>query len=164
MSQFVSQTPPYVQQAYQVMYLTIGGNLQTEVDSIDVTTTDGGEDIKTLVRGLAGRVGGAAMTTINFSGSVPYLPTDTGGAGFDSGGMTQVGPNGAGQLDQTMLTNLNTNSATPVNMLLTIGNPAAQQYQFSGQINSGKFSSTVGKRMQYSFSATGQFSIWAPPP
>ena len=37
---------PYVQQRYQVMYLTIGNNLQTEVDSVDLATTDGGEDIR----------------------------------------------------------------------------------------------------------------------
>ena len=157
----MANTPPYVQQAYQVAYLTIGGNLMTEVDSVDISTTDGGEDIKTLVRGLAGRVGGAAMTTLNFSGSVPYLPTDTGGQGFDSGGLVQTGPNGPTQLDQTMLTNLNTNSATPVSMLLTLGNPGAQFYRFSGQINSGKVSSSVGKRTQFSFSATGTFGTWS---
>jgi hypothetical protein len=156
----VDMAPPYVQQRYQVMYLTIGGNLQTEVDSADIATTDGGEDIKTLVRGLAGRVGGAAMTTLNFTGSVPYLPTDTGGAGLQSGGMLQVGPNGPVQLDQTMLTNLNANSGAPVNILLSLGNPGAQTYSFSGQINSAKYSTSVGRRTQFSFSATGTFAIW----
>ena len=55
--------------------------------------------------------------------------------------MVQVGPNGPTQLDQTMLTNLNTNGGQPVSVLLSLGNPAAQVYSFSGQINSGKFSS-----------------------
>lgn len=145
---------PYVQQRYQVQYLQVDGNLMTEVDTIDITTTDGGEDIKTLVRGLAGRTGGAAMTTLSFSGSVPYLPTDTGGAGFDSGGMVS----GKGvQLDQTMLTNLNQNGGQPVQFIVFIGNPAAQKGYFDGQINSVRTNVSVGKRITFTMNATGTF-------
>lgn len=147
----------YVLQRYQAMYLKIDDNLMTEVESLDVSTTDGGEDIATLVRGLAGRASGAAKATINFNGFVPYKPTDTGGAGLDSGGLTT----GKGlQLDETMLTNLNKNGGLPVNFILMVGSPAAQKLYFAGNINSMKFSAAVGKAARFSANATGEFSTF----
>lgn len=148
-------TSPFVQQEYQVQYMKIDGNLQTEVDTISMQMSDGGESIKTLVRGLAGRTSGASMITLNFSGSVPYRPTDTGGEGFASGGMVT----GKGfQLDQVMLTNQNQNSNLPVQFILMIGNPAAQKLYFSGFIISLKTDVAVGKRITFSASCEGSFS------
>ena len=78
---------PFSGQEYQVGYLSFDDNLNTEVVSFDIDLTDGGEDVKTLMRGYAGRVKGAAMCSLNFTGVVPYAPTDTGGVGLASGGM-----------------------------------------------------------------------------
>src|ERR1700692_4426014 len=95
----IQPTSQYVGQEFQTSYLSINDNLMTEAQTIRVTRTDGGASVETLVRDWAGRVKGAAKATISISGVVPYLPPDTGGSAFSSGGMV-VG--GGFQLDETM--------------------------------------------------------------
>lgn len=150
-------TSPYVQQEFQVLYMKIDHNLMTEVQSISISRTDGGADVETLVRDIAGRVKGAAKSTINFSGVVPYLPPDTGGNGFDSGGMVT----GKGvQLDATILSNLNQNGNLPVQFIIMLGNPAAQKLFFKGFINTINTDVAVGKQVNFSCVATGSFSTF----
>lgn len=152
---------PYVQQEFPVMYLKLDGNLMTEVQSIRVTRNDGGADIATLVRGQAGRVSGAAFTDITFSGVVPYMPPDTGGEGWESGGM--VTGKGA-QIDQTMLSNLNANfgnnGALPVQFVVSLGNPAAQKLFFSGFVHTLDTDVSVGRQISFTATARGSFSTF----
>ncbi len=158
MSTFIPDSPSYVPQEYQVLYLTVDDLLMTEVQSINVVRTDGGADVETLVRDYAGRVKGAAKADITVRGVIPYAPTDTGGQAFSSGGMV-VG--GGQQLDQTMLTGLNANSNAPVQFIVQVGSPAAQQLMFKGFIHSLTVDVSVGKQADFTFQASGQFSTFA---
>ncbi len=148
-------TSPFTPQEYQVGYLTIDDNLMTEVESIKVNRTDGGADVATLVRDYGGRLKGAAMAHITLSGVVPYMPTDTGGSAFDSGGM--VTGNGI-QLDNTMLTGLNGNSNQPIKFIVSIGQPAAQKLVFKGFISDIEVDIAVGKPVTFTAVASGSFS------
>ena len=149
---------PFSGQEYQVSYLSFDDNCpNTEVESFEVDVVDGGDDIKTLMRGYAGRVKGAAMASLNFSGALPYAPTDTGGVGMDSGGMVT----GKGvPLDQTMLTNYNTNNDLPVKFIMALGFPHVQQLVFKGNITNLKYSSAVGRPTTFTGTATGTFNVW----
>lgn len=159
MPTFIPDSPAYVPQEYQIMYLSIDGNLMTEVQSINVVRTDGGADVETLVRDYAGRVKGAAKADITVKGVIPYKPGDTAGAGFSSGGMV-TGP--GIQLDQTMLTGANDPSQAnkPVSFLVQIGFPQAQQMLFQGYIHSFTVDVSVGKQADFTFQASGQFSVF----
>lgn len=148
---------PYVGQEFTCSYLSINDNLMTEVQSIRVTRTDGGSDVETLVRDYAGRVKGAAKATINISGVVPYLPPDTGGAAFASGGMVA---GGGVQLDATMLTSLNQNGNQPIKFVVAVGQPAAQQLVFKGYISEVVVDTAVGKQTNFSLTASGTFALF----
>lgn len=158
MPTFIPDSPAYVPQEYQILYLSVDGNLLTEIQSINVVRTDGGADVETLVRDYAGRVKGAAKADITVRGVIPYMPTDTGGQAFSSGGMVT----GAGiQLDQTILTGINQNANKPVSFLVQIGaNPAAQQMLFQGFIHNLTIDVSVGKQADFTFQASGQFSVF----
>ncbi len=159
---FIPDSPAFTPQEYQCLYLSIGANLQTEVQSINVVRTDGGADVETLARDYAGRVKGAAKAMISVKGVIPYEPTDTGGEGFSSGGML-VGAapgTGAAQLDQTILTGLNGYSNQPVSFIVQIGNPAAQQLVFKGFISELTVDTAVGKQADFSFKASGAFALF----
>lgn len=157
MTTFIPDSQSYVPQEYQVLYLTVNDALLTEVQSINVVRTDGGADVETLVRDYAGRVKGAAKADITVRGVIPYMPDDTGGQGFSAGGMT-VG--GGQQLDATMLTGLNQNSFQPVKFIIQVGSPAAQQLIFKGFIHNFTVDSAVGKQADFTFQASGQFSLF----
>lgn len=157
MPTFIPDAPAYVPQEYQIMYLSVDGNLLTEVQSINVVRTDGGADVETLVRDYAGRVKGAAKADITVRGVIPYEPTDTGGAGFSSGGMVT---GGGQQFDSVMLTGANGNSNKPVSFLVQLGFPAAQQLLFQGFIHSLTVDTAVGKQADFTFQASGQFSLF----
>jgi hypothetical protein len=153
-------------QDYQLMYLTFGDSNtpSTEIESFDIDLTDGGEDVKTLVKGYAGRCGGAAMCTLNFSGAVPYMPKDSAGVGTENAGMTvsQSAGNLSGvTLEHTMLSPLNTTGNTPITFVAQIGKTKAQQLLFKGQIGTLKFSTGVGKAATFSGTATGTFSVFS---
>ena len=150
------QTPPFVAQEFQVLFMKIGNQQQSFIQSIDITRTDGGADIKTLALGWAGRVQGAAMASISCSGVVPYSPDN--GGGFSTPGMNLANGN---QLDQTMLTGWNTNSNLPVQFIVSIGQPAAQKCSFTGYISEIKTSVSVGNQISYSFVASGSFSVFS---
>lgn len=158
MPSFIPDSASYVPQEFQVLYLQVNGNLMSEVQSINVVRTDGGADVETLVRDYAGRVKGAAKADITVRGVIPYAPTDTGGQAFSSGGMV-VG--GGQQLDQTMLTGLNANANAPVQFIVQVGSPAAQQLMFKGFIHSLTVDVSVGKQADFTFQASGQFSVFA---
>lgn len=153
---------PFSGQEYQVGYLSFDDNPNTEVESFDIDVTDGGEDVKTLMRGYAGRVKGAAMATLNFTGAIPYVPTDTGGTGMGSGGMVTGGnsANGSVPLDQTMLTNYNQNNDLPVKFTVNLGSPSVQQLVFKGNITTMKYAAAVGNVFKFSGTATGTFNVW----
>lgn len=157
MPTFIPDSPSYVPQEYQVLYLTVNDSLMTEVQSVNVVRTDGGADVETLVRDYAGRVKGAAKADITVRGVIPYQPTDTGGQAFSAGGMT-VG--GGQQLDATMLTGSNQNSNLPVKFIIQVGSPAAQQLIFKGFIHNLTIDSAVGKQADFTFQASGQFSLF----
>lgn len=148
-------TPPFLPQEFQVMFMKIGQQQQSFIQSIDISRTDGGADVETLALGYAGRVQGAAKTTINCSGIVPYAITN--GGGFSTPGMQLA--NGL-QIDQTMLTAYNGQGNIPVSFIISIGQPAAQKLTFSGYISEIKTSVSVGKQINYSFMATGSFSTF----
>jgi hypothetical protein len=152
----------FISQEWQVMYLSLGQNLMTEVEAFDLDRTDGGKDIKTLCRDYAGRSKGAAMAEFSAKGFIPYAPPDTGGVGFASGGLVVGAAPGAGstQLDATMLTSQNGYSNQPVSFAIGLGNPAVQQLVFKGFIKSIKISSAVGNGAEFSFTASGSFSIF----
>jgi hypothetical protein len=147
----------FVPQEYQVMYLTINDRQQSQVQSITVMRTDGGADVATLARDYSGRVKGAAKADITVKGVIPYKPTDETGAAFSSTGIVEGGGN---QLDQTMLTSQNTNSNQPVKFIVQVGSPAAQQLIFKGFIHTMTVDSAVGKQSDFSFQASGSFSIF----
>jgi hypothetical protein len=153
----------FIGQEFQVLYLSLGQNLMTEVQSINVMRTDGGADVETLARDWAGRVKGAAKAVISAKGVIPYAPPDTGGVGFASGGMVAGAAPGAGatQMDLTMLTSLNGYSNQPVQFTIAIGNPAVQQLVFKGFISEFTVDSAVGKQADFSFKASGQFSTFS---
>jgi hypothetical protein len=148
---------PFSGQEYSISYFSFDDNLNTELESFDVDLTDGGEDVKTLMRGYAGRVPGAAMCSGNFAGVLPYAPTDTGGVGTQSGGM--VTGNGV-TLPETMLTAFNANNNLPVKFIMQLGSPAVQQLVFKGNITSLKFGSAVGKATTFSGTLSGCFNIF----
>jgi hypothetical protein len=154
---------PFSGQEYQVGYLSFDDNPNTEVESFDIEVTDGGEDVKTLMRGYAGRVKGAAMASLNFTGSIPYAPSDTPGVGLSTTGMITGGngQNGAVPLDQTMLTNYNQNNDLPVKFTVNLGSPAVQQLVFKGNITNMRYAVAVGNVFKFSGTATGTFNIWA---
>lgn len=148
---------PNIPQEYQILYLQVDGNYLTEVQSITVNRTDGGSDVETLVRDYAGRVKGSAKADITVRGVIPYDPTDQDGEGFSSGGMitgNQV------QLDQTMLSALNQNSNKPVQFVVDIGYPHVQQLFFKGFIHGFTVDVAVGKQSNFTFTASGQFSVF----
>jgi hypothetical protein len=150
-------TSPFVPQEFQVLYLKIDDNVMTEIQSINVSRTDGGADVETLVRNYGGRVKGSAMAKISVRGVIPYQPTDTGGSGFSSGGMVT----GSGvQLDQTILTGLNGNGNLPVKFTIMIGQPAAQKLIFKGFISDITVDVATGKQADFNFNASGEFSIF----
>ena len=157
MPTFIPDSPAYVPQEYQILYLSVDGNLLTEVQSINVVRTDGGADVETLVRDYAGRVKGAAKADITVRGVIPYEPNDTGGAAFSSGGMV-TGP--GIQFDQTMLTGANQNANKPVSFLVQVGFPQAQQMLFQGFIHNMTIDVSVGKQADFTFQASGQFSTF----
>lgn len=156
----------FIPQEWQVLYCKIGGNLMTEVQSINVVRTDGGADIATLARDYAGRVKGAAKADVTLRGVIPYLPPDTGGAAFSSGGMTVGAANGGNpgvQLDQTMLVQGNQNNNAPVKFLVQVGQPAAQVLSFSGFIHTFTVDVSTGKQADWTAQASGQFSFFTAP-
>jgi hypothetical protein len=148
---------PFTPQEYQILYLSIDDNDLTEIQSINVMRTDGGQDVETLVREYGGRVKGSAKAEISVKGVIPYKPTDTGGMGFASGGM--VTGNGV-QLENTILSNLNQNSNAPVKFIVKIGQPAAQQLIFKGFIYSMTIDVSTGKQADFDFKASGQFQTF----
>lgn len=146
----------FTPQEYHVLFLTIDDNLLTEVQSINMTRTDGGADVETLVRNYGGRVKGSAKADITVRGVIPYMPTDQTGSGFASQGMVT---GGGVQLDQTMLSGLNQNSNKPVKFIIMIGNPAAQQLIFKGFIHTMTIDVATGKQADFTFSASGEFTV-----
>jgi hypothetical protein len=160
---FIPDSTSFTPQEYQVLYLQIGGNLMTEVQSITVMRTDGGADVETLARDYAGRVKGAAKANITFKGVIPYNPQDTGGIGFASGGMTAGASPGGTQsppLDLTILSSINGNNSQPVQFTIMIGSPAVQQLIFKGYISEMTVDSAVGKPADFTCKASGQFSVF----
>jgi len=163
-----SQGASYVPQEYQVLYLELGGNLMTEVQSITVMRTDGGADVATLCRDYAGRVKGAAKADVTFKGVVPFNPTDVTGPAFANGGMTigagTAGSGGAApagtQLDAAMLTSINQYGNAPVKFTILVGNPEAQQLVFLGFIHELTVDSSVGKPTDFTCRASGQFTLF----
>lgn len=148
---------PFSGQVYQVGYLAFDDNFNTEVKSFDLEVVDGGKDVETLLRGYSGRVKGAAKASLNFTGVIPYQPTDTGGVGLASGGMVT----GKGvPLDQTLLTNANTNNSQPVKFAVSIGSPAVQTLTFKGNITSLRYAAAIGDEFTFSGTATGTFSTF----
>ena len=160
---FIPDSSSFTPQEYQVLYLEVGGNLMTEVQSITVMRTDGGADVETLARDYAGRVKGAAKADITFKGVIPYSPTDTGGLGFSSGGMIAGAAPGAGatQLDQTMLTSINQYGNQPVQFTIMVGSPAVQQLVFKGFVHEMTVDAAVGKPADFTCRASGQFSVFS---
>jgi hypothetical protein len=149
-------SPPYVGQKYQPSFIAVDNNFLTEVQSITLNRVDGGETVKTIMRGWAGIVTGAAMTTGTMKGAVPYQPTDVTGPGFANQGMIT----GKGyQLDATMLTQMNQNGNTPLTFLIAIGQPAAQQLVFKGFIRSVDMDYTVGGQINFSCNFEGNFTL-----
>jgi hypothetical protein len=156
----VTVNSPFQGLVYKLGYVAFDGNVNDQIESFDIDVVDGGEDVKTLMRGWAGRLQGAAMATLNFSGVIPAATNDVGGAGFASLGMVT----GKGvPLDQTMLTNFNGNNNNLVSFIAYIGPQTSftQQLTFLGNITNMKYSAGVGKTMQFSGSASGTFSIWS---
>jgi hypothetical protein len=150
---------PFSGLVYKQGYIAFDGNVNDQVESFDIDVTDGGEDVKTLMRGYAGRIAGAAMTTMNFSGAIPAATPDVGGAGFNSLGMVT----GKGvPLDQTLLTNYNANNYSQVQMIMFLGPQTSytQQLVFLGNITTMKYTAGVGKPITFSGTATGSFSVW----
>lgn len=153
----MTTTSAFTPQEYQILYLQIDGNLQTEVQSVNVSRTDGGADVETLVRNYAGRVKGSAKAMISIKGVIPYNPTDQTGAGFSSTGLTA---NPGVQLDQTMLTGLNSNSNKPIQFIVSIGSPSVQNLTFKGFINTFDVDVSVGKQSDFTITATGEFGTF----
>lgn len=152
---------PFSGQEYTLSYLTFGSaNVNSEVESFDIDLTDGGEDVKTIARGYAGRVPGAAMCSLNFSGVMPYQPTDSSGVGTLNQGMLA---DGTTPLDQTML-NAHTNNynMAPLQFIMSLGAPAVQQLIFKGNITSMKYAAGIGKATTFSGTATGTFAVFTP--
>jgi hypothetical protein len=151
-------------QDYQLGYLSLGGNdYSTAIESFDLDLVDGGEDVKTLVLGYAGRCGGAAMATLNFSGAVPYNPTTGGGVGTHNTGMEITTSTGQRvSIAETMLSPLNSVSNVPTTFSIFIGKGAVETLTFKGQVSNLKFSSAIGKVFSFSGTATGTFSIFKP--
>jgi hypothetical protein len=156
----VTVNSPFQGLVYKLGYIAFDGNVNDQMESFDIDVVDGGEDVKTLMRGLAGRLQGAAMATLNFSGVIPAATPDVGGGGFSSLGMVT----GQGvPLDQTMLTNFNANNYKQVQFIAYIGPQTSytQQLVFLGNINNLKYSAGVGQTMKFSGTATGQFACWS---
>jgi hypothetical protein len=162
-SQGIIDGPAFLPQEYQVLFLEIGGVLQTEIQSITCSRTDGGADVETLARDYAGHVKGAAKSMITFKGVIPYNPTDVTGPGFSNQGL-MAGPapsSGPSQLDGTMLTGLNQYNNQPVQFAILVGNPAVQQLVFKGFITELTVDSAVGKPADFTCKASGQFSLFS---
>jgi hypothetical protein len=150
---------PFSGLVYKLGYIAFDGNVNDQMESFDISVVDGGEDVKTLMRGYAGRIAGAAMATLSFNGAIPAATPDVGGAGFNSLGMVT----GQGvPLDQTMLTNYNANNYKQVQFIAYIGPQTgfSQQLVFLGNITEMKYSAGVGKTMAFSGTASGSFSVW----
>lgn len=156
----MATTSQYTPQEYQQLYVKIDNRLQTEVQSITITRTDGGADVTTMVKDYAGRVKGAAMASGTMKGVIPYEMTDASGGGavgFSSAGITT----GEGiQMDQTILSNQNQNGNQPVTFIILIGQPAAQKLVFSGYIHDITIDSTVGKQADWSATFSGSYSLF----
>jgi hypothetical protein len=152
-------TSPFTGQLYKLAYVAFDGNVNDQIESFDIDTTDGGKEVYTLMRGRAGRLQGAASATLNFSGTIPAVTTDVGGEGLDSQGMVT----GKGvPLDQTMLTNYNANNYQELTFTMYVGPQTnyVQKLFFSGNIVSMKFSGAVGSETKFSGTAMGSFNVF----
>ncbi len=149
-SQFTPQT-------YAPLYVSINDTEQTEIQSITVDMMSNANDVETIMREWAGVVKGAARTECTLKGVVPYIDTDSGGVGFNTGGDTAAGINIAG----TMITSQNQNANAPIKFIIAIGSPAVQQLVFKGVIKDINVDYAIGKQVDYTLKATGQFSFFA---
>lgn len=144
-------------------FLKIGGTLaNTEVESWEIDVTDGGEDIKALVGGLQGRAGGAAMSTLTFSGTFKAI-SDTGGSGMLATGMLANGV----PLDRTMLVAGNQNNGKPVVFTGVMGinqdaDQSVSEISFEGNINNFKYTGS-DTTVKFSGTATGKMAFWGNP-
>jgi hypothetical protein len=136
--------------------VSINDTPQTEVQSVTLDQMSGASDVETIMREWAGVVKGAARTECTLKAVVPYIDTDTGGVGFNTGGDTAAGV----QLAGTMITTLNQNQNAPLKFIIAIGSPAAQQYVFKGFIKDVTVDYAVGKQADVTIKATGQFSLF----
>lgn len=150
----------YTPQEYDKLYCKLDNRLQTEAQSIQLTRTDGGADVTTIVKDYAGRQKGAAMATFTIKAVIPYIMSDAsggGGAGFSSAGIVT---GGGLQLDQTMLTGQNQNSNLPVAFQINIGQPAAQKLVCVGFIHQIVIDYADGKQADVTFTGSGSFSVF----
>ncbi len=153
-------TSQYVPSDYQKLYCKINNRLQTELQSLTITRTDGGVDVTTTVKDYAGRQKGPAKATGTMKGVVPYILTDSsggGGVGFSSAGI--VTGNGL-QLDQTLLTGQNQNANLPITILVLIGQPAAQKLAVQGYITEITVDYADGKILEYTAQFSGSYSTF----
>ena len=58
-------------QNYTSASVYINGNLLTEESKVEVKRVDGGQTVKTVAKGVAGRSPGAGMTNISVTNAVP---------------------------------------------------------------------------------------------
>lgn len=153
-------TTLYTPSVYQKLFVKLDNRLQTEVQSVSMHRTDGGATVTTTVKGWAGVAVGAPMCTGVIKGVIPYVLTDAsggGGVGFSSAGIVT----GKGiQLDQTMLSNSNTNLDLPISIIISIGQPAAQQIAILGFIRTLDIDYADGKIADFTANYEGQFSTF----
>lgn len=147
---------PFTPQEYSPLYVTINDTPQTEVQSVTLDQMSGSADVETIMREWAGVVKGAARTECTLKAVVPYVDTDTGGVGFNTGGDTAAGT----QLAGTMITSLNQNNNQAVKFIIQIGSPAVQQYIFKGFIKDVTVDYAIGKQVDVTYKCTGQLSLF----
>jgi hypothetical protein len=149
MSQF---TP----QEYAPLYVSINDEYQDQIQSITLDQMSNASDVETIMREWAGVVKGAARTECTLKGVVAYSNTDGGGVGFDAGGSTAGGT----AIASTMVTSLNQNANQPIKFIIEIGSPQVQKYMFKGFVKDVSVDYSIGKVVEVTYKATGQFSLF----
>ena len=107
----------FTPQAYQPIFLAIQGEAQSFATQFDLDFDSNATDVATIMRQWSGVVQGASRLDFTIHDVVPFNPTDAGGTGLGTTGVTAAGI----QLINTMVTTINQNGNTPISFAFGIG-------------------------------------------
>ena len=149
--------PTFTPQVYAPLYASINGEAQSFVTQIDLDFDANSPKVSTIMRQFSGVSQGASEINFTAHAVVPYAPTDAQGTGMNVKGSTSAGV----QLIQTMITTINANGSTPIQLVVGIGGLGGNglpdtQCLINGFITKASMSYSTSGIPMIVYSGTGQ--------